>query len=124
MTGREVPPVRDQSVRQAIREAMASGEPLSMRDLSQAAHIPEHEVPGHLDHIRRSLHREEHRLSVTPAECRSCGFVFRKRERLTRPGACPLCRSTNIDAPLFAISLAPLADLTGPDGQPPEEELP
>ncbi len=122
MTGKRVPPERDHSVRQTIREALEAGESLSVRDLSQAAHIPEHEIPGHLEHLRRSLHREERRLEVTPAACRSCGFVFRKRERLTRPGSCPLCQSTNIDEPLFSLSLP--AGPVGPEGQPPEEEFP
>ncbi len=122
MTGKRVPPERDHSVRQTIREALEAGETLSVRDLSQAAHIPEHEVPGHLEHLRRSLHREERRLEVTPAACRSCGFVFRKRERLSRPGSCPLCQSTNIDEPLFALSLP--AGTVVPEGQPPEEEFP
>jgi len=40
---------------------------------------------------------------MTPAECRSCGFVFSKRDRLTPPGKCPICRCETIFEPLFAI---------------------
>lgn len=42
-------------------------------------------------------------LEITPAECRNCGFVFAKRERLTSPGKCPVCRNEAILDPLFRI---------------------
>jgi hypothetical protein len=42
--------------------------------------------------------------NVTPAECRKCGFVFQKREKLKKPGKCPICRSESIEEPLFGIS--------------------
>ncbi|MBA3060962.1 MAG: transcriptional regulator, partial [Nitrospirae bacterium] len=38
-----------------------------------------------------------------PAECAKCSFVFRKRERLKKPGKCPICRSEFIQEPLFLI---------------------
>jgi transcriptional regulator len=66
-------------------------------------HLSEKEVYIHLEHIRQSIHAGGGHLEVTPAECRSCGFVFSKRGQLTPPGKCPLCRSETIFAPLFAI---------------------
>jgi predicted Zn-ribbon and HTH transcriptional regulator len=41
---------------------------------------------------------------VTPATCRDCHFVFHKRTRLTRPGKCPLCRSTRLSEPMFSLT--------------------
>jgi predicted Zn-ribbon and HTH transcriptional regulator len=67
------------------------------------AHVPEKEVYGHLEHIRRSIQVGCDHLEITPAECRDCGFVFAKRERLAPPGKCPVCRSEAIFDPLFAI---------------------
>jgi predicted Zn-ribbon and HTH transcriptional regulator len=78
--------------------------PLSALELSGIVGIPEKEVAGHLKHIRQSLHRTVRHLVVHPAECVSCGFVFEKRERLTRPGRCPVCRSESVHAPLFSLS--------------------
>lgn len=78
--------------------------PLSARDISGLVGIPEKEVAGHLEHIRQSLHRTGGRLVVQPAECSKCGFVFDKRERLTRPSRCPVCRGESIHAPLFSLS--------------------
>jgi hypothetical protein len=97
-----VPRPAGETLRRAIGELIL-GEPLSARDISVQAHITEKEVYGHLEHIRVSLHAYGSHLEVTPAECRSCGFVFAKRDRLTTPGKCPICRSETIFEPLFAI---------------------
>jgi len=78
-------------------------EPLSARDISGSLHIPEKEVYDHLEHIRRSIHGSGLLLEITPAECRACGFVFAKRDRLTPPGKCPVCRSEALFEPLFAL---------------------
>jgi predicted Zn-ribbon and HTH transcriptional regulator len=92
----------DDTVRHRITAALVGG-PLSARDISGQVGIPEKDVCGHLTHIRETLHRSGGHLEVTPAECVTCGFVFRKRERLTKPGRCPVCRSESIHAPLFSV---------------------
>jgi hypothetical protein len=94
-------PSRD-TLRHLIREALESG-PLDAKEISALVGIPEKEVPSHLEHIRTTLHRSGRRLVVRPAECVKCGFVFVKRERLTKPGKCPVCRSESIHAPVFAV---------------------
>lgn len=78
-------------------------QPLSAKEISFQAHITEKEVYSHLEHIRLSIHVSGGFLEVTPAECRACGFVFAKRDRLTPPGKCPLCRHETILEPLFSI---------------------
>jgi predicted Zn-ribbon and HTH transcriptional regulator len=40
---------------------------------------------------------------MEPACCRACGFVFHKRERLRKPGRCPACHHSFIEAPVFRI---------------------
>ena len=77
---------------------------MSALELSGSVGIPEKEVAGHLEHIRHTLHRTGRRFVVQPAECASCGFVFEKRERLTRPSRCPVCRNESVHAPLFSLS--------------------
>jgi predicted Zn-ribbon and HTH transcriptional regulator len=91
------------TVRHLIMTELEQG-PHSARDLSGLVGIPEKEVAGHLDHIRQSLHRTGRRLIVQPAECAKCGFVFEKRERLTRPSRCPVCKSESLHAPLFSLA--------------------
>ncbi len=90
------------TIRHQIMSELEQG-PLSAFDLSGLVGIPEKEVAGHLEHIRQSLHRSGRQLVIQPAECAKCGFVFEKRDRLTRPGKCPVCRSESIHAPLFSI---------------------
>ncbi len=97
-----IPRVEFTTVRQAIM-ALLESQFLSAREISAAVHIPEKEVAGHLEHIRAALRKEGRRLSLTAAVCMKCGFAFRKRDRLTRPGKCPVCRNEQIADPLYGI---------------------
>lgn len=98
----QVPVEASDTVRRRILADLEQG-PLSAFDLSGLVGIPEKEVAGHLEHIRRTLHHTGRRLEVQPAECTKCGFLFEKRNRLTRPSRCPVCRSESIHAPLFSL---------------------
>lgn len=97
-----IPSERHNTIRRQI-EAILEGNSLSARDISVEVGIPEKEVYEHLEHIHRSLDREGGHLVVTPAECKECGFVFKKRDRLKKPGKCPICRSESINKPLFKV---------------------
>jgi len=97
-----VPRPAEETLRRSI-SGLILDHPLSAREISVRAHIPEKDVYGHLEHIRHSLHSCGSHLEVTPAECRSCGFAFTKRARLTPPGKCPVCRCETIFESLFAI---------------------
>ena len=91
-----------QTVRQMILAILLAG-PATAKELSAHVHIPEKDVFPHLAHIRKTLHRGQQRLVMEPACCRACGFVFRKRARLRKPGRCPACQHSFIDAPVFWI---------------------
>ncbi len=97
-----VPAERHETVRQEIMESM-TGQSLSAKDISMRVRIPEKEVYGHLEHIRMSTGGGKHEFVVTPAQCKKCGFQFKKRDRLSKPGRCPVCRSETIEVPLFSI---------------------
>ena len=97
-----VPPERVDTLRHDIM-ALLEKETLSALDLSAHTGIPEKEVYDHLEHIRTALRKRGGRLLVTPPVCRKCGFEFRKRERLKKPGKCPMCDGEQIDPPLFSI---------------------
>jgi predicted Zn-ribbon and HTH transcriptional regulator len=96
------PPDRRETHRQRIL-AFLEGRTASARDISQEVGIPEREAYEHLAHIGKSLHKAGRALVMTPAECRKCGFLFRKRERLKKPGRCPVCRAETITEPLFSV---------------------
>ncbi len=89
-------------MRETLRKALRDG-PASARDLSALAGIREKDVPDHLEHLARSLGNAGERLVLEPASCIACGYRFERRGRLSRPGACPRCRSTRIDPPVFRI---------------------
>jgi predicted Zn-ribbon and HTH transcriptional regulator len=100
---RERPPAeRSITVREALLRQLREGLHTA-HELSGLVGIPEKQVAEHLAHISRSLRRTAERLRVEPAQCLGCGFVFRKRARLDRPSACPLCRAQHIRLPRFAV---------------------
>jgi predicted Zn-ribbon and HTH transcriptional regulator len=97
-----VPVETHDTVRHEIASELEEG-PRSAKELSAAVRISEKEVYGHLEHIRKSIILSSRHLVITPAECKKCGFVFAKRERLKKPGKCPVCKGESIHAPLFEI---------------------
>ena len=83
--------------KQTIRQQMISllvNEVCGVREISQALSIPEKDIG---DHLARQI------LKIYPAECLACGFVFKERQRFSRPGRCPRCRQTRISMPRFRI---------------------
>jgi len=91
--------------RQAIRRLLAAA-PHTAHELSALVHLSEKDVVPHLEHLARSLRGRSDRLEVEPAACLDCGFVFRDRRRLSRPSACPRCRSQHLRAPVFRLARA------------------
>lgn len=76
---------------------------LSAKEISALIRISEKDVYAHLEHIQKAAKKHGYKLIVTPAECRKCDFVFKKRERLKKPGKCPVCRNELIKEPVFSI---------------------
>lgn len=97
-----IPSEAHDTTRKAIIAALELG-PCTARDLSAAVRISEREVSAHLEHIRKSLLPSTRHLKIVPAECKKCGFAFVKREKLRRPGKCPLCKGESIQEPRFVI---------------------
>jgi len=90
------------TVRQRIIELLREGE-MDARELSRAVSIREKEVCDHLRHIARSLAVKGNKLSIQPARCLSCDYVFKDRQRFTRPGRCPRCKKTHLQSPSYFI---------------------
>jgi len=94
-----IPSARQETVRQSIL-SLLEGKTLSVKELSPEVSASEKEVYDHLEHIRM---KKDIQLVVTASECRKCGYAFRKRERLKKPGKCPICKKESITEPLFSI---------------------
>ena len=90
------------TVRRQILLLLSQG-PCTAKEISSFVRKPEKEVGSHLEHLRKSLRAGGRRLTQVPAECRGCGFVFRKRDRLKAPGRCPVCRGESISDPSFRV---------------------
>jgi len=97
-----IPVERHETVRQKIISVL-EGQTFSAKDISADVMVSEKEVYEHLEHIQKTLNKRDRNLIITPAECKKCGFVFRKRDRLKKPGRCPVCRGELISEPLFSI---------------------
>jgi predicted Zn-ribbon and HTH transcriptional regulator len=97
-----IPKGREATVRQNIVSVLR-GQILSAREISGEVHVSEKEVLNNLFYIQKTLAKNKNHLIIIPAECRKCGFVFKKRDRFNRPGKCPICRSEMIKEPFFTI---------------------
>ena len=89
-----------QTIRQKIIDLLSRGE-MDARQLSGLVGIREKEVIEHLSHVARSLAVKGKKLTIRPAECLTCGYVFEKRQRFTRPGRCPRCKKSHPQPPVF-----------------------
>lgn len=93
-----------------VRERLArvlieAGRPMSIYELHVAVGFsmrPEG-LYEELEHVAASLKRRGYKLRIVPARCKACGYEFRDREKLKRPGRCPRCRSERITPPLFYV---------------------
>lgn len=101
-----VPAERPATVRQQI-VALLQQRSLSAKELSMALGLPEKQVFNHLQHIHSSFQKQRRQLAIEPAVCKKCGFVFKKRQRFTKPSRCPLCRGQAIEEPRFSLLLGP-----------------
>jgi predicted Zn-ribbon and HTH transcriptional regulator len=97
-----IPHAMHDTVRQEIIAELLE-RPCTARELSAVVRIPERDVSGHLEHIKKTIASSERHLVVMPAECKKCGFIFSKREKLKRPGKCPICKGESIREPHFVI---------------------
>jgi predicted Zn-ribbon and HTH transcriptional regulator len=100
------PRLATETPRQAIRRLLAGG-PRTAYELSALIGLREKDVAPHVEHLARSLEHGDERLTVEPAHCLDCSYVFRDRQKLARPSACPKCRGQHLAAPVFSIIRTP-----------------
>jgi transcriptional regulator len=97
-----VPSERAATVREALCEELRQGF-CTAKELSTRVGISEKDVAAHLEHLAKSLKARVETLEVQPPSCIACGFSFKHRSRMTRPGKCPECGETRIDPPQFRV---------------------
>ncbi len=97
-----IPIDRGETIRKEIINVLREGT-WSALDISGEVSISEKTVYEHLQHIQKSINKKEGTFVVVPSECRKCGFIFKKREKLKKPGKCPICRGESLTRPLFSI---------------------
>jgi len=78
-------------------------EKLTAKQLADIFQVEVKFIIEDLKHIKQSLKPFHKKLKEQWAVCNSCGFVFREREKLSRPSKCPSCRSEDITEPVFWI---------------------
>ncbi len=91
------------TLRQEIIDYLKQWE-MTAPELSEAVSIKEKEVYEHLEHIRRTVSAKKMKFIVRPYACRNCGFEFKDRNRLSRPGRCPRCKYQRIEDAGFRIT--------------------
>lgn len=71
-----------------------------VEELAETLMLQVRTVLDDLEHVRHSAGDD---FTIVPPECRNCGFVFRKRDKIKRPSRCPECKDERIDGPWFTI---------------------
>lgn len=82
--------------------ALVGAGPRSISSIARELGLRRGDVEDDLHHAVRSARAAGHRVEVTPARCRTCGFTF-DSAKLSKPGKCPACRGTRIYEPQIEI---------------------
>ncbi|WP_020410574.1 ArsR family transcriptional regulator [Hahella ganghwensis] len=94
----KIPEQRNTTIRREIQSLLDEGE-YSISELSKHVRKSEKEICDHLEHLLRTRS-----VRLNPARCLKCEFVFDERLKANKPGKCPKCKATHIEAPTFISS--------------------
>ena len=92
--------------RKSLLALLAQG-PRTASSLARELGFDRRDIEEELRHAVRTARAEGHDLTIEPARCKDCGFLFGK-EKLTKPGRCPSCKGSRV--------FEALLQLTAPDG--------
>lgn len=71
------------------------GAPRSVSSLARELGLRRGDIEDDLRHVIRSAEAQGYRVTIEPAQCRSCGFLFGK-DKLSKPSRCPECRGSRL----------------------------
>jgi transcriptional regulator len=83
---------------------LLSREPRSVSSIAREMGLGRGDVEEDLRHALRSAAAQGHRVTVLPARCKDCGFLF-DEQRLTKPGRCPSCKGSRLFEPQIRLDL-------------------
>ncbi|MFX1607052.1 MAG: transcriptional regulator [Promethearchaeota archaeon] len=91
--------------RENIAELLERTEhPLTVEEICERLDIKKRSIVYEdIDHISKSVKRENKELLIRPARCGKCLFIFKARKTAKAPSKCPKCRSEWILSPAFLI---------------------
>lgn len=78
-------------------------EPRTISSLARLLGLTRKDVEEDIRHLIRSARSAGHTVTIVPAKCRACGFVF-PSDKLSKPGKCPSCKKTWIYEAMVQIS--------------------
>ena len=91
--------------REMIAELLERTEyPLTAEEICEQLDIKKRSIVYEdIDHISKSVKRENKELLIRPATCGKCQFVFKVGKSVKEPSKCPKCKSQWILSPAFII---------------------
>ena len=75
--------------------ALLTTQPRSVSSIAREMGVTRRVVEDDLRHAIRSAQAAGHRVLITPAQCRQCGFMF-GADKLAKPSKCPSCKGTRL----------------------------
>jgi predicted Zn-ribbon and HTH transcriptional regulator len=91
--------------RETIAELLERSEhPMTAEEICERLDIKKRSIVYEdIDHISKSVKRQNKELLIRPAICGKCQFVFKTRKTAKPPSKCPKCKSEWILSPTFSI---------------------
>jgi predicted Zn-ribbon and HTH transcriptional regulator len=86
--------------RQQIAEMLK--QPRTISSIAHELKLTREDVEDHVKHLVKTARAAHQSITIEPARCRSCGYVF-DESKLTKPGKCPKCRGTRLYEPLIQV---------------------
>jgi predicted Zn-ribbon and HTH transcriptional regulator len=80
--------------------------PRTASSLARELGFDRRDIEAELRHAVRSARAEGHHLTIEPARCKDCGFLF-SADKLTKPGRCPSCKGSRVFEALLQLTPPP-----------------
>ena len=91
--------------RRDLLALLAQG-PRTASSLARELGFDRRDIEEELRHAVRSARAEGHDLTIEPARCKDCGFLF-SADKHTKPGRCPSCTRTRVFEALLQLRPPP-----------------
>jgi predicted Zn-ribbon and HTH transcriptional regulator len=94
-------PTRRETIAELLERA---DHPLTAQEICEVLDIKKRSIVYEdIEHISKSVKRENKELLIRPAICGKCQFVFKVGKSVKEPSKCPKCKSQWILSPAFMV---------------------